>query len=258
LEQKRLEHERQRDLQKKAFEEQVCLTNVGYIRQSQMVFMLLIPSGTCDFEQMRKLEVEQEREEREMSFLANNGGSPPAKVSSPSNGVNGSAAPTAPYGAAARSMPTSRRHSGEQSSSPAGGSAVGSGRIIKGGDPNAVVVPAQVHRQSGQRMAPGPQGQGLPHNFLFDDELDADLQSSAWGGKYLQMNTDADKFPVLIRRDSYPGLVSFLVFDVSENATAPLSSFFSFLPIPVVCFFSSPRSRSIISNSFPLSTQFWS
>lgn len=31
---------------------------------------------------------------------------------------------------------------------------------------------------------------------------------SAWGGKYLQMNTDDDKFPILVRRDSYPGIVS--------------------------------------------------
>lgn len=42
------------------------------------------------------------------------------------------------------------------------------------------------------------------------DELDADryILDSAWGGKYLQMNTDDDKFPILIRRDSYPGIVS--------------------------------------------------
>lgn len=33
------------------------------------------------------------------------------------------------------------------------------------------------------------------------------ILDSAWGGKYLQMNTDDDKFPILIRRDSYPGIV---------------------------------------------------
>ena len=38
------------------------------------------------------------------------------------------------------------------------------------------------------------------------------IADSAWGGKYLQMNTDDDKFPILIRRDSYPGIVrTFLV-----------------------------------------------
>lgn len=43
--------------------------------------------------------------------------------------------------------------------------------------------------------------------FLFDDELDNELHSSTYGGRYLQMNADDDKFPVLIRRDSYPGIV---------------------------------------------------
>jgi hypothetical protein len=31
---------------------------------------------------------------------------------------------------------------------------------------------------------------------------------NTFGGKYLQMNTDDDKFPILVRRDSFPGLVS--------------------------------------------------
>lgn len=45
-------------------------------------------------------------------------------------------------------------------------------------------------------------------NFLFDDELDNELHNSTYGGRYLQMNADDDKFPVLIRRDSFPGIVS--------------------------------------------------
>lgn len=44
--------------------------------------------------------------------------------------------------------------------------------------------------------------------FLFDDELDSELHNSTYGGRYLQMNADDDKFPVLIRRDSFPGIVS--------------------------------------------------
>lgn len=44
-------------------------------------------------------------------------------------------------------------------------------------------------------------------NFLFDDELDNELHNSTYGGRYLQMNADDDKFPVLIRRDSFPGIV---------------------------------------------------
>lgn len=49
-------------------------------------------------------------------------------------------------------------------------------------------------------------------NFLFDDELDNELHNSTYGGRYLQMNADDDKFPVLIRRDSFPGIVSGIIF----------------------------------------------
>ncbi|GAA6061092.1 hypothetical protein JCM10212_006293 [Sporobolomyces blumeae] len=173
LEQKRLEHERQRELQKKAFEEQ-----------------------------MKQLELQQQAEEQ--ALLAATGGSP-----APSNG--GSSKPTGPvrsrsgndlagFGAAAaasaaaisaKSMPGSRRHSGE----------LKDGSKPEGKEGQTAVRRGQVADKEGKPML---------NSFLFDDELDADLQNSAWGGKYLQMNTDDDKFPVLIRRGdgSGPGVLS--------------------------------------------------
>ncbi|KAI5474402.1 pumilio RNA binding protein, partial [Pseudohyphozyma bogoriensis] len=179
LEQKRLEYERQRAEQKKAFEEQ-----------------------------MKQLELQQEREERE---LLERGGdaseeTPAAAAPTPStipvrsrsgNDLVGFNSTTSENGDAkekkktdfsnARSMPGSRRHSGE----------------VKEG----VAAAAVAGGPDGVRKK-GPQGEPMLNSFLFDDELEADLQNSAWGGKYLQMNTDDDKFPILVRRDSYPGILS--------------------------------------------------
>ncbi|GES90776.1 ARM repeat-containing protein [Rhizophagus clarus] len=46
-------------------------------------------------------------------------------------------------------------------------------------------------------------------NFLLDEEVtDPSTSSSSYVCRYLQMNADDDLFPVLIRRDSYPGMLS--------------------------------------------------
>ncbi|GAA6007253.1 uncharacterized protein JCM10292_003957 [Rhodotorula paludigena] len=167
LEQKRLEHERQRELQKKAFEEQ-----------------------------MKQLELQQQLEEQ--ALLAASGGAngkPNGPVRSRSgndlasfnqaNGADGAAgAPSsASKYAAAKSMPGSRRHSGE----------------LKNGE-------ADEHKKLANGQQRDAEGKPMLNSFLFDDELDADLQNSAWGGKYLQMNTEDDKFPILVRQGNGAGL----------------------------------------------------
>lgn len=47
-------------------------------------------------------------------------------------------------------------------------------------------------------------------NFLFGDEDEAGKESATSPDvkNYLQMNATDDKFPILVRRDEYPGLVS--------------------------------------------------
>ncbi|KAK4047891.1 hypothetical protein OIO90_006052 [Microbotryomycetes sp. JL221] len=162
IEAKRLMHEKQREAQRKAFEEQ-----------------------------MRQLELAQEREERElMEKVAKGEPLPPTPppASPGSKQANGpvrsqSGNDLASFGDDdkkskyhnAKSMPGSRRHSGEVKPGAEGGAAAN------------VPAGAQVKKD----------GQPMLNSFLFDDELDADLQNSAWGGKYLQMNADEDKFPVL-------------------------------------------------------------
>lgn len=58
---------------------------------------------------------------------------------------------------------------------------------------------------------------GLGHinttGFLFGDDDETAKKESATSpdvNSYLQMNATDDKFPILVRRDDYPGLVSFL------------------------------------------------
>ncbi|KAF0466720.1 ARM repeat-containing protein [Gigaspora margarita] len=72
---------------------------------------------------------------------------------------------------------------------------------------------ASVNTQNND-ASPFPQFNG---NFLLDDEgetpergLNANpsLASSSYVRRYLQMHTDDDKFPILVRRDSYPGMLS--------------------------------------------------
>ena len=70
-------------------------------------------------------------------------------------------------------------------------------------------------------------------NFLFDDELDNELHNSTYGGRYLQMNADDDKFPVLIRRDSFPGIVSLFTYSLPiPFAFSVLTGAPSFRPLP--------------------------
>ncbi|GAA5856818.1 hypothetical protein JCM9279_002029, partial [Rhodotorula babjevae] len=159
LEQKRLEHEKQRELQKKAFEEQ-----------------------------MKELERQQQLEEQ--ALLGKSGGPIRSRSGNDLASFNGDASTASKY-AAAKSMPGSRRHSGELKDGEA-----------KDGDAAA----ASRKQPNGAQQQRDADGKPMLNSFLFDDELDADLQNSAWGGKYLQMNNDDDKFPILVRRGDGQGL----------------------------------------------------
>src|SRR4051812_30859703 len=51
-------------------------------------------------------------------------------------------------------------------------------------------------------------------NFLLDEEgaNPSSMSSSSYVCRYLQMHTDDKKFPILVRRDSYPGMVTIHYF----------------------------------------------
>lgn len=81
-----------------------------------------------------------------------------------------------------------------------------------GGNPAALANNPAAAAALGRGASNAGSANGAPQdpqmsNFLFDDELDNELHNSTYGGRYLQMNADDDKFPVLIRRDSFPGIV---------------------------------------------------
>jgi hypothetical protein len=57
--------------------------------------------------------------------------------------------------------------------------------------------------------------------FLFGEEEGA---STPDVNNYLQMNTTDDKFPILVRRDEYPGLVSGPFSRINLSLTAVCSS----------------------------------
>ncbi|GAA98967.1 uncharacterized protein L969DRAFT_546634 [Mixia osmundae IAM 14324] len=150
IEKKRLEHEKQKALQKKAFEDK-----------------------------MKALEEQHEREEKALM----------------------SSRPTSP----ATDDKATRRHSAE--GADAATAALNKLSLAEGSNAATAAALAKakgVPIRSGTAPGDAPLLQG----FVFDDDLDSDLQNSAYGGKYLALNTDDDKFPILVRRDSYPGILS--------------------------------------------------
>ena len=77
-----------------------------------------------------------------------------------------------------------------------------------------------------------PPAVGLGHinttSFLFGDDDEASKKESATSPdvkSYLQMNATDDKFPILVRRDEYPGLVSTTC--VGSQPLAILTDFYS-------------------------------
>ncbi|KAA1116357.1 hypothetical protein PGT21_010560 [Puccinia graminis f. sp. tritici] len=195
LEQKRAEHELQRAEQKRAFAAQ-----------------------------MRALEAQHESEERELLGAAASAPTTPPRSDSEVDhillGVSDThrshlmndAGTFGNIGLAkgsfrefannSKSVPASRRHSG-QDQDTLGLDKLNLGINASSLAPNPSNGASRAHK-GGVGTNDGPS----VTSFLFDDELDTDLHQNTFGGKYLQMNTDDDKFPILVRRDSFPGLLS--------------------------------------------------
>lgn len=195
LEQKRAEHELQRAEQKRAFAAQ-----------------------------MRALEAQHESEERELLGAAASAPTTPPRSDSevdhcplgPSNlhcvnirhepgkhgniGVGKSS--FREFANNSKSVPASRRHSGQDPDS------LGLDKLSLGINSSSI---SPIHSNGAIRTLKtnlGTHDGSSVTSFLFDDELENDLHQTTFAGKYLQMNTDDDKFPILVRRDSFPGMLS--------------------------------------------------
>ncbi len=66
------------------------------------------------------------------------------------------------------------------------------------------------HETVPEHSATGTLGQINTTSFLFDDEDAKESTTSPDVKNYLQMNATDDKFPILVRRNDHPGVVSFL------------------------------------------------
>jgi len=210
LEQKRAEHELQRAEQKRAFAAQ-----------------------------MRALEAQHESEERELLGAAASAPTTPPRSDSEVDhillGVTDShhshlMKDTGNFGNIglskgsfrefannSKSVPASRRHSGQDQDT------LGLDKLNLGINASSI-APIAPNAANRTHKAGGPTNEGPSvTSFLFDDELDTDVHQNTFGGKYLQMNTDDDKFPILVRRDSFPGLLSAssAALDLAPLAQAP-------------------------------------
>ncbi len=66
------------------------------------------------------------------------------------------------------------------------------------------------HETVPEHSATGTLGQINTTSFLFDDEDTKEATTSPDVKNYLQMNATDDKFPILVRRNDYPGVVSLI------------------------------------------------
>jgi len=110
---------------------------------------------------MKELERQQQLEEQ--ALLGKSGGPIRSRSGNDLASFNGDASTASKY-AAAKSMPGSRRHSGELKDGEA-----------KDGDAAA----ASRKQPNGAQQQRDADGKPMLNSFLFDDELDADLQSAS-------------------------------------------------------------------------------
>ncbi|CAG8441823.1 3665_t:CDS:10 [Scutellospora calospora] len=241
LEQKRLEHERQRNEQRKRFEEQMKILELKQLREEQDL-LEKHQAGGCSSVQ---------------SASAPN--TPPTLASTDFRSrsdtmpkITSSIDTTIPHSnqfdsesshnvqqrshMSSRSVPNSRRNSNETPEKPSWPKV--EKLCIDSKNDNSEKVEKEFIRASIGKSnsnlhknsvrlpdatsvnAPNNDASLFPQfngNFLLDDDGETSetglnenpsLASSSYVRRYLQMHTDDDKFPILVRRDSYPGMLS--------------------------------------------------
>ncbi|PWY98181.1 ARM repeat-containing protein [Testicularia cyperi] len=238
IEKKRLEHEQQRALQRKAFEQQMALLEKQQREEEQTLLQQRQPGV-------------KPGQNANATAVASAPTTPPNEISptaaaGPGVGAGGRKANVGPVDALTsdstnvasmahlyRSMPSSRRQSrdgysnaanggaDELSESMAGmsietrGSSQSTGATSKGNTRS--LLSQAVHNDAAGANAgaaaagrgAGQHGEGFTpvfsERFLFDDELDN--EDSAFVKKY-NLQGDDDKFPILVRRDSFSDVLS--------------------------------------------------
>ncbi|CAG8742106.1 2611_t:CDS:2, partial [Dentiscutata heterogama] len=243
LEQKRLEHERQRNEQRKRFEAQMKILELQQLKEEQDL-LEKHHAGGCSSVQSASApntppSLTSNDSHSRSDTMPKIQSSMDTSMSHP-NQFN-SAHSESPHNIqqrsniSSRSVPNSRRNSNE---TPEKLSWPDIGKLnIDSKDENSENVEkdfirasigkstSNLHKNSVRLSdatsvnAPNNDASLFPQfngNFLLDDDgetsetgLNANpsLASSSYVRRYLQMHTDDDKFPILVRRDSYPGMV---------------------------------------------------
>ncbi|CAG8584137.1 8318_t:CDS:10, partial [Racocetra fulgida] len=235
LEQKRLEHERQRNEQRKRFEAQMKILELQQLKEEQDL-LEKHHAGGCSSVQSASAPntppslTSNDSRPRSDTMLQS---SMDTNISNQFDSVHSESSHNIQQRShtSSRSVPNSRRNSNETPEKPSWPEVGKLSLDLK--DDNSENVEkdfirasigkstSNLHKNSVRLSdatsvnAPNNDASLFPQfngNFLLDDDGETSETglnvSSSYVRRYLQMHSDDDKFPILVRRDSYPGMLS--------------------------------------------------
>ncbi|SPO27733.1 related to PUF4 - member of the PUF protein family [Ustilago trichophora] len=207
IERKRLEHEQQRAMHQKAFEQQMALLEKQQREEEQNLLLQRMPNSAAAAASAPTTPPNEAVTADPKSAAA---------LTAASEAQNDPAVRAKALSHLYRSMPSSRRQSGEgQRSADELASAVGAMSIAGKAGANKSLLSRAVHNDSadasGDDAAAKTNDKGenftpvFNERFLFDDELDN--EDSAFVKKY-NLKGDDDQFPVLVQRDNFADVLA--------------------------------------------------
>ncbi|CAI2166966.1 15262_t:CDS:10 [Funneliformis geosporum] len=226
LEQKRLEHERQRHEQRQLFEEKMKMLELQQLKEEQDLLenhqshTLLVPAASLSAPNTPPSLITNDTRARSNTVPRLNntsvGSLTPNVTQFDSSHAVESLSVHHRSNSSSRSVPNSRRNSNESSHASREEKLNKTGKTSDNMEKELRASIGLRGSMSQRRDAMStntsnsdnsifPQFNG---NFLLDEEGTNHPMSSSYVCRYLQMHTDDDKFPILVRRDSYPGMLS--------------------------------------------------
>ncbi|CAG8471383.1 16677_t:CDS:10 [Funneliformis caledonium] len=219
LERKRLEHERQRHEQRQLFEERMKMLELQQLEEERDLLenhTLIVPAASASAPNTPPSLVTNDTRARSNTVPRLNNTSVGSLIPNATQFDSSHAAESLSVqhrsNSSSRSVPNSRRNSNESSHASREEKLNKTGKTFEhfekelrasiGSMPQRRDVMSINASNSDNSIFPQFNG-----NFLLDEEGTTHPMSSSCVCRYLQMHTDDDKFPILVRRDSYPGMV---------------------------------------------------
>ncbi|CAG8435738.1 9515_t:CDS:10 [Funneliformis mosseae] len=223
LERKRLEHERQRHEQRQLFEERMKMLELQQLEEERDLLenhqshTLIVPAASASAPNTPPSLVTNDTRARSNTVPRLNNTSVGSLIPNATQFDSSHAAESLSVqhrsNSSSRSVPNSRRNSNESSHASREEKLNKTGKTFEnfekelrasiGSMPQRRDVMSTNASNSDNSIFPQFNG-----NFLLDEEGTTHPMSSSYVCRYLQMHTDDDKFPILVRRDSYPGMLS--------------------------------------------------